>query len=111
MFDHIIKWLLISLLVFTPIALGSVEIWAFSLMELGILLLIALYIIQNLLTHRRSSGLAHPRVNATTPSGIESLVPRFSSPFPIPHRPSPIASRPFLYPLLPQRWSFSNGLL
>ena len=83
MFDHIIKWLLISLLVFTPIALGSVEIWAFSLMELGILLLIALYIIQNLLTHRRSSGLAHPRVNATTPSGIESLVPRFSSSLPV----------------------------
>ncbi len=91
MFDHIIKWLLICLLVFTPIALGSVEIWAFSLMELGILLLIALYIIQNLLTHRRSSGLAHPRV--------KSLVPH-----PSPPPNDPVTQLPIdpLLPLVPR---------
>src|SRR4030042_1670879 len=113
MFDHLIKWLLISLLVFTPIALGSVEIWAFSLMELGILLLIALYIIQNLLTHRRSSGLAHPRVNATMPPRIESRVPRFSAPLPLTRCPSPPA--PFLIPFCHKggvfQMDYSNRIL
>ncbi len=42
------KFILMLLFVFTPIAFGSVEIWAFSLMELGILLLIILWSIQNL---------------------------------------------------------------
>jgi len=48
------KFILILLFVFTPIAFGSMEIWAFSLMELGILLLIILWSIQNLV---RSSEL------------------------------------------------------
>ena len=43
------KFILILLFVFTPIAFGSMEIWAFSLMELGILLLIILWSIQNLM--------------------------------------------------------------
>jgi O-antigen ligase len=46
MLNNLIKFILISLIIFTPLALGSVEIWAFSLMELGILLIIALYVIQ-----------------------------------------------------------------
>ncbi len=41
-----IKWILILLFIFTPIAFGSMDIWAFSLMELGILLIISLYVIQ-----------------------------------------------------------------
>ena len=45
-FDPIIKLILILLLIFTPFAFGSVEIWAFSLMELGILLIIVLYVLQ-----------------------------------------------------------------
>ena len=45
-FDPVIKLILIVLLIFTPFAFGSVEIWAFSLMELGILLIIALYVLQ-----------------------------------------------------------------
>jgi hypothetical protein len=48
------KFILILLFIFTPIAFGSMEIWAFSLMELGILLLIILWSIQNLV---RSSEL------------------------------------------------------
>jgi O-antigen ligase len=42
MFEPLIKFILISLFIFTPIAFGSVEIWAFSSMELGILLVIIL---------------------------------------------------------------------
>jgi O-antigen ligase len=45
-FDPAIKLILIVLLVFTPLAFGSVAIWAFSLMELGILLIIVLHVLQ-----------------------------------------------------------------
>jgi O-antigen ligase len=48
--NRFIKFILILLLVFTPIAFGSVELWAFSLMELGILLIIVLWAIQKLIT-------------------------------------------------------------
>jgi O-antigen ligase len=46
MIDKIIKLLLIGLILFTPIAFGSMDLWAFSLMELGILLIIILWAIQ-----------------------------------------------------------------
>ncbi len=46
MLDLIIKWVLIFLLVFTPIAFGSQVLWAFSLMELGILLIIILAVVK-----------------------------------------------------------------
>lgn len=48
MLDWIIKLLLMSLLIFTPFALGSVEVWAFSTMELGILLIIVLWVAQSI---------------------------------------------------------------
>ncbi|MEW6374824.1 MAG: O-antigen ligase family protein [Thermodesulfobacteriota bacterium] len=50
MLNRYIQVLLILLIVFTPLALGSVELWAFSLMELGILLIIVLWAIQKLIT-------------------------------------------------------------
>jgi O-antigen ligase len=43
------KFILILLFIFTPIAFGSMEIWAFSLMEVGILFLIILWSIYNLM--------------------------------------------------------------
>jgi O-antigen ligase len=49
MVNKTIKFILILLFIFTPIAFGSMEIWAFSLMELGILLLIILWSIQNVM--------------------------------------------------------------
>jgi len=49
MLNRLIQVLLILLFVFTPIAFGSIELWAFSLMELGILLIIILWAIQSLL--------------------------------------------------------------
>jgi O-antigen ligase len=42
--------LISSLLIFTPIAFGSVELWAFSLMELSILLILALWAVQQAIT-------------------------------------------------------------
>jgi putative inorganic carbon (HCO3(-)) transporter len=48
MVNQTIKFILILLFILTPIAFGSMELWAFSLMELGILLIIILWAIQNL---------------------------------------------------------------
>lgn len=53
-----ISILLILLLIFTPIAFGSMEIWAFSLMELGIFLIIILETLQ--WAFRRPSGVDSP---------------------------------------------------
>ena len=50
--DHFINFILIGLIIFTPIAFGSVELWAFSLMELGILLIIVLWVIQSAISQQ-----------------------------------------------------------
>jgi O-antigen ligase len=55
MIDKVIKLLLIVLILFTPIAFGSMELWAYSLMELGILLIIILWAIQTGLVGLRAS--------------------------------------------------------
>jgi putative inorganic carbon (HCO3(-)) transporter len=52
--------LLILLFVFTPIAFGSIELWAFSLMELGILLIIILWSIQSFLLRTPHSEIRIP---------------------------------------------------
>src|SRR3972149_8844182 len=46
MINSVIKLLLIVLILFPPIAFGSAELWAFSIMELGILLIIILWALQ-----------------------------------------------------------------
>ncbi|MGQ9645849.1 MAG: O-antigen ligase family protein [Thermodesulfobacteriota bacterium] len=56
MIDQTIKILLILLLIFTPIAFGSMEIWAFSSMELGIFLIMILGTLQ--WAFRKPSGAA-----------------------------------------------------
>lgn len=48
MINKAIQLILILLFIFTPIAFGSMEFWAFSLMELGILLIVVIWAIQNL---------------------------------------------------------------
>lgn len=60
-----------SLLIFTPIAFGSVEIWAFSLMELGILLIIFLWAIQSILLRNHDPLLRTP--NSKLPAILFSL--------------------------------------
>ena len=65
MFDTLIKLILISLFIFTPIALGSIEIWAFSSMELGILLVIILATIGRLFSP--PSTIRNPQSNLPLP--------------------------------------------
>ena len=45
--NRLIKLILILLLIFTPVAFGSVELWAFSIMQLGILFIVILWAIQS----------------------------------------------------------------
>ena len=51
--DQIIRVLLMALLVFTPLARGSVDLWAFSTMEFGILLVIVVWAVGQLPTSSR----------------------------------------------------------
>jgi O-antigen ligase len=53
MFNTIITLFLIFLIIFTPIAFGAMELWAFSLMELGILLIIIFWAIQSIIGSRQ----------------------------------------------------------
>jgi putative inorganic carbon (HCO3(-)) transporter len=70
MINNLIKFILIGLIVFTPIAFGSMELWSFSLMELGILLIIILGVIQGL------SGLkSDPRTKNSSLRTPNSLLP------------------------------------
>jgi O-antigen ligase len=61
MIDHFIKLILIFLLVFTPLAWGSMDLWASSVMELGVLLIIVLWAIQLMTgspsSHGRTPGI------------------------------------------------------
>ena len=88
MVNHAIKFILISLFIFTPIAYASMDFWAFSLMELGILVMIILWAIQfglialkrRPLTSEHKASNSEPRTpnsSFRTPHSIFSLL--FSS--------------------------------
>ena len=62
MFTRFIKLILILLLIFTPIAFGAVELWAFSIMELGVLVIIILAAIQGLRPSLRKAQEDRPNV-------------------------------------------------
>jgi O-antigen ligase len=66
MLNNVIKLILIILLIFTPIAFGSVELWAFSLVELGILLIIVLWAIQSFILRTPSFPLRTPNSELRT---------------------------------------------
>jgi len=66
-----INVILILLIIFTPVAFGSVELWAFSLMELGILLILVLWACQSLLL--RTPDLSPRTPNSKLPTVILSL--------------------------------------
>jgi O-antigen ligase len=94
MFNKAIKILLIVLIIFTPLAFGSMEIWAFSLMELGILSILILWALQTGIVRFRSSE--------------ES----FDSAFPIPHAALPVVLLAlFLLVVLFQLISLPSGTL
>jgi len=65
MFNFLIKSILILLIIFTPIAFGSVELWAFSVMELGILLIIILWAIQSAIFNLRSPDITQAKDERT----------------------------------------------
>jgi O-antigen ligase len=69
MLNKIIQFILIFLFIFTPIAFGSMDLWAFSLMELGILFMIILWTIKRL---RDQSS--HPSPISNPPSRIIILL-------------------------------------
>jgi len=71
MYDKAIKLLLIALILFTPVAFGSAELWAYSSMELGILFIILLAAVRRLTVHgSQGSNLpghpsGHPVLNVS----------------------------------------------
>ena len=69
MFFKAIKIILISLFIFTPVAFGSMDIWAFSLMELGILLVISLYAIQGIFFQVSGNPAYRPPNTGANPGG------------------------------------------
>ena len=71
MLNRLIQVLLILLFIFTPIAFGSVELWAFSLMELGILLIIILWAIQSLLLRTPHSEIRIPHSTVNKVSSFD----------------------------------------
>ena len=71
--DHFIKFILIFLIIFTPVAFGSIELWAFSIMELGILSIIILWALQNIMI----------RTPNPSPQNVDSQLKTLNSPLPI----------------------------
>jgi putative inorganic carbon (hco3(-)) transporter len=69
MINSSIKLILILLIIFTPIAFGSMELWAFSMMELGILSMIILWAIQSLIlrTPNLSGRQANSNLHTSNP--------------------------------------------
>jgi hypothetical protein len=75
--DRFINFILIGLIIFTPIAFGSVELWAFSLMELGILLIIILAAVQRyILDFSKWSNLPNDR-NVHNVLNDQNVIPGF----------------------------------
>ena len=70
MINYLIKFILIGLIIFTPIAFGSMELWAFSIMELGILLIIILWSVHSAIFTLRSPGVAGAKDGRNPQSAI-----------------------------------------
>jgi O-antigen ligase len=73
MFVRAIEIILIFLLIFTPVAFGSMDIWAFSLMELGILLILSLYAIQAILFHLSGNPVYGPPNDGANVKGTKQF--------------------------------------
>ena len=74
MVNHLIKYILILLIIFTPIAFGSMELWAFSIMELGILLIIILWSVHSAIFTLRSPGVAGAKDGGNPQSAIPMVL-------------------------------------
>jgi O-antigen ligase len=73
MLNRLIQMVLILLLIFTPIAFGSMPVWAFSLMEMGILLVIILWSV-DFAAHPLSTFAGRHSSPRTPPSELSSSV-------------------------------------
>lgn len=94
MIHSIIKLLLIALILFTPLAFGSMEIWAYSLMELGILLIVILWAVQAGMTGFRAKE-----------KSLQSAIPNSQSSIPM------VLLALFLFLVLFQMISLPSGIL
>jgi len=79
MINFFIKFILVALIIITPIAFGSIELWAFSIMELGILLIIILWAVQSLIlqpphSEKNKLSLFYPSSIVHRPSVIPFLL-------------------------------------
>jgi O-antigen ligase len=78
MLNLLIKLILIFLLIFTPIAFGSIELWAFSIMELGILLIIILWAIESAIVRPLASEKSlHSAIGNPHPAFVLVLLSLF----------------------------------
>ena len=111
-FNHFIKFILVALIIITPIAFGSIELWAFSIMELAILLIFILWSLQGIIVRlpasEKSFNSAKNKVSLFHPS---SLVHRPSSIVPRPSLISFILLSLFLLLILFQLLPLPSGLL
>ncbi len=74
MIHKAIKLLLIGLILFTPIAFGAMELWAFSIMELGILLIIILWAIETGIVRFLASEKSFGSAITNPPSAIPMVL-------------------------------------
>jgi len=74
MIHKTIKLLLIGLILFTPIAFGAMELWALSIMELGILLIIILWAIETGIVRFLASEKSFGSAITNPPSAIPMVL-------------------------------------
>src|SRR4030042_5513872 len=89
--DTIIEYGLIFLIIFTPLAFGSVHIWAYTIVEVVVLLLLLTFLLARsaLIAHRSSSPAPSPL------HGARSTEPRVA-PCPLPPAPCSLPLALFL---------------
>ncbi|HJX31725.1 MAG TPA: O-antigen ligase family protein [Thermodesulfobacteriota bacterium] len=89
--DTIIEYGLIFLIIFTPLAFGSVHIWAYTIVEVVVLLLLLTFLLarSSLIAHRSSSPAPSPL------HGARSTEPRVA-PCPLPPAPCSLPLALFL---------------
>src|SRR5882672_2154599 len=69
--DRLIRWSLVALIAFTPLAFGTVEVWSIAIMEWGIVTLLLLLALGRFLAHRPSPSARKG------PTGLELPVALF----------------------------------
>ena len=71
--DRIIKWGLIFLIVFTPLAFGTVHTWSYTLMELTVIFLLLIWLLKVIVTGQNPKGASHLQL-VSTPLNLPILL-------------------------------------